>query len=337
MKELLKDLCCLNGTSGREDAVREYIISRLGGADYTVDALGNLIVRVKGRKPAKNTVMLCAHMDEVGLMATFIRPDGLIKFVTVGGIVATALAGKAVRFENGTPGVIGLKPVHLCSADEKLTQPDKKELCVDIGAKDRDEAAKLIAPGDTAVFVSEYVEMGNKILSTAIDDRAGCAVMLDMILSGVEYDTVFCFNVQEEVGLRGAKTSAFGVAPDYAIVLEGTTAADVADAKAEARVCVQGKGACVSMMDNATVYSPALFRKVLEIAEENGIPAQVKTAVAGGNDAGSVHVSRTGVKTVTINVPTRYIHSPSSVCDFADVLAVRALAEKVSAYFANAE
>ena len=160
MKELLKDLCCLNGTSGREDAVREYIISRLGGADYTVDALGNLIVRVKGRKPAKNTVMLCAHMDEVGLMATFIRPDGLIKFVTVGGIVATALAGKAVRFENGTPGVIGLKPVHLCSADEKLTQPDKKELCVDIGAKDRDEAAKLIAPGDTAVFVSEYVEMG---------------------------------------------------------------------------------------------------------------------------------------------------------------------------------
>ena len=337
MKEILKDLCCLDGTSGREDKIREYIISRIGSAEHTVDALGNLIVRVKGQKRAKNTVMLCAHMDEVGLMATFIRPDGLIKFTTVGGIVSTALAGKAVRFETGVPGVIGLKPVHLCSADEKLTQPDKKELCVDIGAKDKAEAEKLVAPGDTAVFISEYVEMGDKILSKAIDDRAGCAVMLDMILSGVEYDTVFCFNVQEEVGLRGAKTSAFAVAPDYAIVLEGTTAADVADAKDEARVCVQGKGACVSMMDNATVYAPALFRKVLEIAEENGIPAQVKTAVAGGNDAGSVHVSRTGVKTVTVNVPTRYIHSPSSVCDFSDVLAVRALAEKVSAYFANAE
>ena len=337
MKELLKDLCSLNGTSGREDKVREYIISRIGDADYTVDALGNLIVRVKGKKAAKNKVMLCAHMDEVGLMATYIRSDGLIKFTTVGGIVSTALAGKAVRFENGTTGVIGLKPVHMCSAEEKLTQPDKKELCVDIGAKDGAQAAALVSPGDAAVFISEYVEMGNKILSKAIDDRAGCAVMLDMILRGVEYDTVFCFTVQEEVGLRGAKTGAFGVAPDYCIVLEGTTAADVADAKDEARVCVQGKGACLSMMDNATVYSPALFRKALAIAEENGIPAQLKTAVAGGNDAGSVHVSRAGVKTVTVNVPTRYIHSPSSVCEFSDVLAVRALAEKLSEYFAYAQ
>ena len=337
MKELLKSLCCLDGTSGRENRVRDYIISQIGDADYTVDALGNLIVRVRGRKPAKNKVMLCAHMDEVGLMATFIRSDGLIKFVTVGGIVPTALAGKQVRFENGVIGVIGLKPVHVCTADEKLTQPDKKELCVDVGAADKAEAETLVAPGDTAVFVSEFTELGNKILSKAIDDRAGCAVMLDMIQKGVEYDTVFCFNVQEEVGLRGARTSAFAAAPDYAVVLEGTTAADVADAKEEARVCVQGKGACVSMMDNATVYSPALFRKVLDIAEENGIPAQVKTAVAGGNDAGSVHVSRTGVRTVTINVPTRYIHSPSSVCDLSDVLAVRALAERVSACFANAD
>ena len=336
LEGLLKALCETDGTSGREDKVRDYIISQLGGADYTVDALGNLTVRVKGRKRARNVVMLCAHMDEVGVMATYIRSDGLIKFVTVGGIVPTALAGKAVRFENGTVGVIGLKPVHVCSADEKLAQPDKKDLCIDIGAADKAEAAALVSPGDAAVFVSRYTEMGSKVLSKAIDDRVGCAVMLDMIRRGVEYDAVFCFNVQEEVGLRGAKASAFAAAPDYAIVLEGTTAADVADAKEEARVCVQGKGACVSMMDNATVYSPALFRSALRIAEENGIPAQLKTAVAGGNEAGSVHVSRTGVKTVTVNVPVRYIHSPSSVCDLRDVAAVRALAEKLTEAFADA-
>ena len=335
MKDLLKALCSLDGTSGREDKVRDYIVSQLGNADCTVDALGNLTVNVRGRQRAKNKVMLCAHMDEVGVIATFLRPDGLVKFVTVGGVVSTALAGKAVRFENGTPGVIGLKPVHVCSPDEKLALPDKKDLCIDIGAANKDEAAALVAPGDTAVFVSEFTRMGEKVLSKAIDDRVGCAVMLDMIRKGVEYDAVFCFNVQEEVGLRGAKTAAFAAAPDYAIVLEGTTAADVADAKDEARVCVQGKGACVSMMDNATVYAPALFRKVLDIAAENGIPAQVKTAVAGGNDAGSVHVSRAGVKTVTINVPVRYIHSPSSVCDLRDVAAVRALAEKTLEAFAS--
>ena len=336
MKDLLRALCNIDGTSGREDKVREFIISRLHGAPYTVDALGSLIVEVKGRKPAKNRVMLCAHMDEVGVIATYIRSDGLVKFTNVGGIVSTSLAGKAVRFENGVLGVIGVKPVHLCSPDEKLTKPDLKELYIDIGAADGDEAKALVSPGDTAVFVSEYTEMGDKLLSKAIDDRAGCAVMLDMIEHGVEYDTVFCFHVQEEVGLRGARASAFAVDPDYAVVLEATTAADLIDAKDDARVCVLGEGGAISFMDNATVYSPALYHKVLAIAEENGIAAQPKTTVAGGNDAGAVHVSRAGVKTVTISVPCRYIHSPSSVCDWRDVLSVRQLAEKVSEYFANA-
>lgn len=336
MKELLKTLCCLDGTSGREARVREYIISQLGGADYTVDALGSLIVDVKGKQRAKNKVMLCAHMDEVGMIATCIRSDGLVKFTTVGGIVSTSLAGKALRFENGTPGVIGVKPVHLCGAEEKTAKPETDDLYIDIGAANGDEAGALVSPGDTAVFISEYTEMGSKLLSKAIDDRAGVAVMLDMIRSGVEYDTTFCFHVQEEVGLRGAKASAYTVNPDYAVVLEATTAADLIDAKEDARVCVLGKGGAVSFMDNATVYSSALYRKVLAIAEENGIPAQPKTAVAGGNDAGAVHLARGGVKTVTISVPCRYIHSPSSVCDFNDVLAVRRLAEKVSEYFADA-
>ncbi len=334
LEHLLEELCALSGPSGREEAVREYIIAKLGEIPYTVDALGNLTVRVKGKRRAKHTVALFAHMDEVGVMATFVRADGLVHFTTVGGIQGTALAGKAVAFENGAYGVIGLKPLHLCGGEERGKAPEPADLLIDVGASSRETCP--VAPGDTAVFLPGVASLGeHKLLSKAIDDRAGCAVLLDMILAGPEYDTVFCFTVQEEVGLRGAKTAAFGARPEYAVVIEGTTAADVADAEENARVCVQGKGACVSLMDRATVYSPALVARVFEIARENGIPAQPKTAVAGGNDAGSVHVSGEGVKTVTLNVPTRYIHSPSSVCDLRDLHAVRALAEKVSAAFAN--
>jgi len=231
MNELIKTLCCLDGTSGREDKIREYIISQIGENEYEIDPLGNLIVRVKGRNRAKNTVMLCSHMDEVGVIATFIRPDGTIKFFTVGGIQSTALLGKTVRFENGVIGAIGVKPVHLLNKDERETAPDTESLYIDIGAENKEAAEKLVSPGDTAVFTSEFTLMGDKIASKAIDDRAGNAVMLKMIKEGVEYDAVFCFNTQEEVGLRGAKTSTFSAKPDYAIVLEATTAADVIDAE----------------------------------------------------------------------------------------------------------
>lgn len=336
MLDLLKQLCELDGTSGREAAVRDFIISKLNGAPYRVDAMGNLIVEVKGKQPAKNKVMLCAHMDEVGVIATFIKGDGTVKFTTVGGINPAVLLGRQVRFEGGAVGVIGVKPVHLCGEEEKNALPGVPEMHIDLGADSREEAEKLIAVGDTAVFTSEYTEMGDKLLSKAIDDRAGCAIMLDMIRQGVTYDTVFCFNTQEEVGLRGSGVSAFSVDPDYAVVLEATTAADIIDAPEEKQVCVLGRGAAVSFMDNATVYDPALFKKAFAVAAENDIKIQPKTMVAGGNDAGSVHKSRAGVRTITVNVPCRYIHSASCVCDKNDVLEARQLAEKIGEAFAMA-
>ncbi|MCH5198636.1 MAG: M42 family peptidase [Oscillospiraceae bacterium] len=336
MKEQIKELCSLNGTSGREDKIREYIISHIGENEYKIDALGNLIVYVKGKRKGKNTVMLCSHMDEVGVIATYIRPDGTVKFYTVGGIQSVSLLGKTVRFENGVIGAVGVKPVHLCKAEERETAPDTDDMYIDIGAKNKEEAERLISPGDTAVFTSDFTEMGDKLLSKAIDDRAGNAIMLRMINEGVEYDTVFCFNVQEEVGLRGAMTSTYEAAPNYAIVIEATTAADVIDAENEKRVCVLGEGTAVSLMDRATVYSPELYKKVFEIAKANSIKAQPKTMVAGGNDAGSVHQSRAGVKTVALSIPCRYIHSPSCVCDMRDIEETYKLALKVSEYFANA-
>ena len=336
MLDLLKQLCELDGTSGREAAVRDFIISKLNGAPYRVDAMGNLIVEVKGKQPAKNKVMLCAHMDEVGVIATFIKADGTVKFTTVGGINPAVLLGRQVRFESGAVGVIGVKPVHLCGEEEKNALPGVPEMHIDLGADSREEAEKLISVGDTAVFTSEYTEMGDKLLSKAIDDRAGCAIMLDMIRQGVTYDTVFCFNTQEEVGLRGSGVSAFSVDPDYAVVLEATTAADIIGSPEEKQVCVLGRGAAVSFMDNATVYDPALFKKAFAVAAENDIKIQPKTMVAGGNDAGSVHKSRAGVRTITVNVPCRYIHSASCVCDKNDVLEARQLAEKIGEAFAMA-
>ena len=338
MKDLLRILCETDGTSGREAPVREKILDLIGrDRDYTVDALGNLIVEVKGRRSAKNKVMLAAHMDEVGVIATGFTPDGLLRFTTVGGIQPSALLGKTVRFENGVLGAVGIKPVHLCDPDERTALPSVDKMTIDIGAKDRAEAESLVGLGDAAVFTSRFTEMGDKILSKAIDDRAGCAVMVDMINKGVETDAVFVFNTMEEVGLRGSKASAFRVAPDYAIVLEGTTAADVIDAPEHKQVCVLGKGAVVNFMDRATVYDKALYQQALTVGRDNGIAVQPKTAVAGGNDAGSIHVSGKGVKTITLNVPTRYIHSPSSVCDANDLYALRALAEKLLVAFADAD
>lgn len=335
MIELLKKLCDIDGTSSREQKVADFVRAACEGHDVTTDPLGNVIVNVKGKQRAKNKVMICAHMDEVGVMATYVMSDGLIKFITVGGIQTAVLAGRTVRFENGTVGTIGIKPVHLCTPEEKTALPEAESLYIDIGAKDKADALQYVQPGDTAVFTSEFVTMDDKILSKAIDDRAGCAVMLDMIHKGVQYDTTFVFNVQEEVGLRGSSVSAFGVDPDYAIVLEGTTAADLIDSPEDKRVCILGKGAAVSFMDRATVYDPALFRTAFEVAEANGIPVQAKTMVAGGNDAGSIHKARGGIRTITVNVPTRYIHSASCLCDKNDLFAARALAEKLAERFAN--
>lgn len=335
MFEYIKELCSLNGTSGRENKIRDYIISELGDVPYNVDNMGNLLVSVKGKKRAAKKVMVCAHMDEVGFIATYITPSGLIKFTTVGGIMPAVIAGKRVVFENGTYGVIGIKPVHLSTEEEKNKYPETDSLFIDIGAESGEEAAEKISAGDTAVFASPYVDMGDKILSKALDDRIGCAVMLDMIKKGVEYDTLFAFTVQEEVGLRGAGCAAFTLRPDYALILESTTASDIIDVPEESQVCVQGKGAVLSFMDNGTLYDKDMFDHLLELGKENGIPVQVKSRVAGGNDAGAVHKTAGGIRTAAISVPCRYIHSASSVCDKGDIEAVASLAGTATAYFSE--
>ncbi len=330
MLETLKELCLLPGISGREDKVRNYIISKIDGhCEYNVASLGNLIAFKKGLKTPAHKIMIDAHMDEVGLIVTGADSDGFLKFSKVGGIENSVITGKSVKIgENNIPGVLGIKPIHLIKKDEEQNIPETDDLYIDIGAASKEEALSLVQPGEEVHFDSEFIEFGDGFIkSKAIDDRAGCAVMIDLICSELEYDCYFSFSVQEEVGTRGAKVSSYTIDPEYAIILETTTAADISGVKGEQRVCVCGEGGAVSFMDKATVYDISLYRKALETAGKYGIKAQPKTRVAGGNDAGAVHKSRSGVKVLTISVPTRYLHSPSCVCKFDDILQVRGLAK----------
>ena len=338
MFEKLKMLCELNGTSGREEKIREFIIEHIKEkCEYKVDPLGNVIAFKRGTKRAKNKVMLSAHMDEVGFIITYITDDGFLRFDTVGGIDEKVIVGRAVTVgDSEIPGVIGLKPIHITDKADEGKVPNVSKLYIDVGASSKEEAEKYVSVGDSAYFISSFEEFGdNKIVSKALDDRFGCAVMLDMIDSQTEYDAYFVFLVQEEVGLRGSVTAAYTVDPDYAIVLESTTAADVAGVKDEDAVCILSKGAVVSFMDRSTVYDRRLFKRAFELAEENSIACQTKTAVAGGNDAGSIHKSRGGVYTITVSLPCRYIHSATSVADKRDMSACRKLAEVLLSDFAN--
>lgn len=337
MLDTIRKLSLLCGTSGRETKIRDYIIAEIDGkCDWHTDALGNIIAFKKGAKEAAHKVMLDAHMDEVGVIATHITSDGMIKFSAVGGIDTKVLLARQLIFDNGVIGVVGIKPIHLSKGDERTKIPDKDSLYIDIGASSKEEAEKLVKIGDTGVFLSDFRDFGdNKIKGKALDDRVGCAILLDMINSDLPFDAYFSFSVQEEIGLRGAMTSAYGIAPEYAIVLETTTAADLIDVPEHKKVCKLGEGATVSFMDRSTLYSKELFDKAFEIAGRQGIKVQPKTVIAGGNNAGAIHKTRAGIKTITINTPCRYLHSPSCVCDKRDIESVRQLAEALLKEFAE--
>ncbi len=322
MKELLRELCLADGISGDESAVRELIIEKIKGlCEYSTDPLGSLICFKKGKKTPEKKLMICAHMDEVGFMVTYIRPDGTLSFDTVGGVDPAVVIGRQVRVgKDRISGVVGSTAVHNLSKEQREKAPTIGSLYIDIGAEDKADAEKHVSLGDCVYFDSEFVDLGEKrIKAKAIDDRAGCAMMIEMMHEELEYDTYFVFNVQEEIGLRGSTASAFAVAPDFAIVLESTTAADIDGASGAKRVCEVGKGPVVSFMDRSTMYDKELYRLALDIAKELDIPCQTKTMVAGGNDAGAIHKSGKGVRTIAVSLPCRYLHPPSSVIEFADM------------------
>ena len=213
---------------------------------------------------------------------------------------------------------------------EKDKAPSFDKLLIDIGAKSEKEAQSVVSLGDFAYFESDYTELGNGyIKAKALDDRIGCMLMIELIKSELEYDTVFCFNVQEEVGLRGSKCTSFAVGADVSIILEATTAGDLDGVTGADRVCILGNGGVVSFMDNRTIYDRELYKLAMNTAKENNFPVQTKTAVAGGNDAGSVQTSGKGAKVMALSLPCRYIHSPSSVVKQSDIDNTRKLLKEI--------
>ncbi len=323
MINTLKTLCALSGVSSFEDEVRDYIRQRVTpyATDLRVDAMGNLIVLKKGARATGNKLMLCAHMDEVGLIIKSITEDGYLKFGCVGGIDRRVLLGKQVALgEQKVTGVIGLKAIHMTTAEERKKVPKLEEYYIDIGVKSREEAEKLVGIGDCGVFVSDVVEFGDGMLKAkAIDDRVGCAVLVKLLEENLPMDCTFVFTVQEEVGTRGAFGSAFSVTPEIALVLEGTTAADNPALDESLQVCWPGKGPVLSWMDGGSIYDRGLFELLRDLADRNGLPWQMKHYLAGGTDASAIQRTKSGVRVAGISAAVRYLHAPSSVANISDM------------------
>ena len=330
MFEILKKLCDLPGVSGNETAVRDFIrtTAKPYAEEMWEDSIGNLFVKKRGKARRADTLMVCAHMDEVGLIIREITEDGYLKFACVGGIDHRILLGKRVLVgKKQIPGVIGSRAVHLIGAKERENVPRAEDLYIDIGTTKRLQAERKVTLGDFANFEPNYRVFGQGLIcSKAIDDRLGCAVMLKLLEEDLDFDTWFVFTVQEEVGLRGATTAAYSLKPDRALILEGTTAADLPGVEGARRVCAVDGGAVIGLMDGGSIYDKGMFAQLKNLANENDIPWQTKQMIAGATDAGAIHQSRTGVRCGNVAAPVRYLHGPAGVTSISACEACLALA-----------
>lgn len=326
---MLKEFCEINSPSGFEKSIRQRILKEISPfCECHIDKNGNIIALKKGVHPSKVKLMVDAHLDEVGIIISAVTNDGFLKFHCLGGIKPSVLLCRKVSINNSVIGIIGCKPIHLTEGDEGKKCPKTDDLYIDIGCSSRAEAEELVSIGDGGVIVSEFIKLDdNRIKAKAIDDRVGCFILTEILKQKSEYDFYATFTIGEEIGCRGAKTAAYTINPDAALVLEATTAADIDGVAAEDTVCSLGKGPAVSFMDKGTVYDRTLF----DTAINSGLECQIKKAVAGGNNASAIHLSRDGVRTLAISVPCRYIHTPSSICDIRDI----ENAKKLTTYMIN--
>lgn len=311
MKDLVRKVTEAFGPSGAEDAVREVIRKEVQPYvdEIRVDALGNLIAHKKGNGGKK--VILDGHMDEIGLMVTRIDDDGFLRFGTIGGVNPFTSLAQRVYFGNGTVGVIG---------SERVDEPKDlkmEKLFIDIGAKDRKEAEAKVRVGDSCAFLQPFVDMGDRIVAKAMDDRVACAAIIET-LKGLttNHDIYAVFATQEEVGLRGARAAAFGIEPDVGIALDVTPTGDTPKGRS-ANVSL-GKGAAIKVMDRSIICHPALKNYMVKIAEEKGIKHQLEVLEMGGTDAGAIQMTRAGIPAGVISIPCRHVHSPCEMVDMND-------------------
>lgn len=328
---VLKELCAIRGVSGDEGRVREYIRAQIepNVTSVKVDRLGNLIAYKKGTGESNKHIVIAAHMDEVGMIVRGINENGLISYGTVGSIDPRTIVSKPVRIgDDEVPGVIGAKAIHLQRGAERNTVLPHSELYIDIGAKDKASAERLVQIGDYISFESKWVEFGDQMVkSRALDDRIGCMVMMSILEGEYPCDVTCVFTVQEEPGCRGSMAAAYTVQSDAAIILEATAANDMGDPNEIQKVCCVKHGVAISFMDKASIVTAPLFDRMCELAIENNIPWQIKSGVTGGNDGGPFQRLGGARATCVLSTPTRYIHSPSCVAAFADIEAQYRLVE----------
>ena len=316
MKKLLKLLTETFGPSGYEDNVRTIVRAEVEALadEIKVDALGNLIARKRPSRPGKNTkkIMIAAHMDEIGLMVSHVDENGFVRFSSIGGVFGKYVHGGRIRFLNGAHGVIGsdrFEKVHEAPALDKVY--------IDVGATSKKNCPVQV--GDVAAFDRPFIEMGNRLVAKSMDDRVGVLVAIETLraLKSTPHDVYFVFTTQEEVGTRGAGTSAYGVDPDIGIAIDVTPAADTPyAAKMEMAL---GKGPCIKIQDVGAISDPRVVQWMIRAAEKNKIPYQREVLLYGGTDARAMQVSRAGVPAGCLSIPTRYVHSPSEMVDYTDV------------------
>lgn len=326
--ELLQRVTDAFGPSGFEDEIRDLIRELVEplADEVRVDTLGNLLVTKRGK--SDTTFMLDAHMDEIGFMVTWIEENGFLRFQPIGGWDARIIPSHALTIlsDSGTKikGAIGTPPPHVLRPEDRDKPFKIEDLFVDAGAENADEVRDMgIRIGSPAVIAYPFERLGqHRVMAKALDDRAGCAVMIRTLeaLKDVDLDVTFvaAFTVQEEVGLRGAGTAAWQIDPAIAIALEGTIAADVPGVPAPRQPTRQGKGPSIRIMDSGMIGMPRMIRALASTAEEAGIPFQYQVPAPGGTDAGAIHRTRGGVLSGAVSVPCRYIHSPVSVMRLDD-------------------
>jgi len=326
LPENLEKLSNACGVTGREEEVRTLLIKMLKpyADQVVVDKLENVIVLKKGKKNAPK-VMLAAHMDEIGLMIKTISKEGFLQFAKMGGIDDRILnAQKVLVYTRNGPldGIIGSKPPHIQKEEERKKIITYDELFIDIGAESKEDVAKMgVKVGDPVGFDSKYAKIGkDTVIGKAFDDRVGCAVMVEIMKLLEKTDcTVYAVGtVQEEIGLRGAATAAFGIEPDIGIALDVTVAGDVPCVRESDTTVKMGKGPAITVTDSGLITHPKVLRLLLDTAEENKIPYQLETGLMGSTDAARIAMTRQGVPSGTISIATRYIHSPVGMLSLKD-------------------
>ena len=318
--KLLEKLCNASAVSGDEGEVRSIVLEEIKGHtdEVRVDVLGNVLATKNGSSPKRLRVMLSAHMDEVGLMLVADDGEGLLRFETVGGVDVRHLPGKAVLVgREHVPGVIGARPIHLTTSEERSQIIPLETLRIDTGP-----GSSKVKPGDRASFATRFQRSGPSLMAKALDNRLGVATLIELLKHApAGIDLLAAFTVQEEIGPRGAKVAAYTFNADIGIAVDATPAYDLPDWEGEENTAYNtklGSGPAIYVADSVTISDPRLVRWLAETAEGMKIPFQFRQPGSGGTDAGAIHKSRAGVPSVSISVPHRYSHTAISIARLED-------------------